>query len=76
MVSLWNSAVLKREWMKILLTNDDGIRSCGIEAVRASLSGGHEIFIIAPDDEKSACSNAITVRGTHHSTSRRCGIFG
>lgn len=49
--------------MKILLTNDDGIHSAGIEAVRASLSRGHEIFLIAPDDEKSACSNAITVRG-------------
>jgi 5'-nucleotidase len=49
--------------MKILLTNDDGITAAGIMAAKEFLSRKHEIFIMAPDEEKSACSNAITVRG-------------
>lgn len=49
--------------MKILLTNDDGIGAAGINAALTHLSRKHEIYLIAPDDEKSACSNAITVRG-------------
>ena len=48
--------------MNILLTNDDGIHSRGLEALYESLSAAHEVYIIAPDGERSACSNAITVR--------------
>jgi 5'-nucleotidase len=48
--------------MNILLTNDDGIHSEGINSLYAALSREHAVFIIAPDSERSACSNAITVR--------------
>jgi 5'-nucleotidase len=48
--------------MNILLTNDDGIHSEGLAALRESLSGRHEVYVIAPNGERSACSNAITVR--------------
>lgn len=48
--------------MNILLTNDDGIHSRGLEALRGALSGAHDVYIVAPDGERSACSNAITVR--------------
>jgi len=48
--------------MKILLTNDDGIHSEGINSLFTILSERHEVFMIAPENEQSACSNAITVR--------------
>lgn len=48
--------------MKILLTNDDGFGAPGILALERAFSGRHEIYIIAPDGERSACSNALTVR--------------
>jgi 5'-nucleotidase len=46
--------------MRILLTNDDGIDSAGLEALRAKLHG-HEVWIVAPDGERSAQSHSITV---------------
>ncbi len=48
--------------MKILLTNDDGINAEGIIILGEVLSKYHEIFIIAPDRERSACSNIFTMR--------------
>lgn len=48
--------------MNILLTNDDGISAEGISALYDVLSEGHSVFVIAPAKERSACSNAITVR--------------
>ncbi|MFW5683710.1 MAG: 5'/3'-nucleotidase SurE [Spirochaetota bacterium] len=46
--------------MRILLTNDDGIDSAGLEALRQALSD-HEVWIVAPDGERSAQSHSITV---------------
>ena len=46
--------------MTILLTNDDGIESAGLEALRAAFSA-HDVWIIAPDGERSAQSHSITV---------------
>jgi 5'-nucleotidase len=48
--------------MNILLTNDDGISAAGINALFSVLSEKHSVYIIAPHEERSACSNAITVR--------------
>ncbi len=48
--------------MKILLTNDDGINADGIQLLWNCLSKEHETFIIAPDKERSACSNIFTMR--------------
>jgi 5'-nucleotidase len=48
--------------MNILLTNDDGIQSEGINSLFTILSSKHNIYMIAPRSEQSACSNAITVR--------------
>lgn len=49
--------------MRILLTNDDGIEAKGINSLYNALSKEHEVYVIAPHEEKSACSNAITIRG-------------
>ncbi|SRR6056297_1502829 len=48
--------------MNILLTNDDGIDAAGITALYRILSEKHSVFMVAPMDEKSACSNAITIK--------------
>jgi 5'-nucleotidase len=48
--------------MKILLTNDDGIKSPALLALSDYLSKEHEIWIFAPDSEKSGSSQSITLR--------------
>lgn len=48
--------------MKILLTNDDGINSEGIQELYSKLSLHFETYVIAPNQERSACSNIFTVR--------------
>lgn len=48
--------------MKILITNDDGISAEGLIVLERVLSKYHETYIIAPDRERSACSNIFTVR--------------
>jgi len=49
--------------LRILLTNDDGIGAPGIQALWQSLSRIAEVIVVAPDSERSATSQAITV---HH----------
>ncbi len=48
--------------MNILLTNDDGINAQGINDLFTVLSKKHNVYIFAPHVERSACSNAITIR--------------
>ncbi len=48
--------------MNILLTNDDGYFASGIISLYEALSPYFNTFIVAPDDERSGCSNAITTR--------------
>jgi 5'-nucleotidase len=48
--------------MKILLTNDDGINSPGLQLLRVALSREHEVWVIAPEANRSASSHAITLR--------------
>ncbi|KMT21383.1 5'/3'-nucleotidase SurE [Clostridium cylindrosporum] len=50
--------------MKILITNDDGINAEGIKFLAMELEKEHEIIVIAPDTEKSACSHSITLKNT------------
>ncbi|MDR2589295.1 MAG: 5'/3'-nucleotidase SurE [Spirochaetales bacterium] len=47
--------------MRILLTNDDGVRSPGIHALLAALEGKHEVWVFAPDGERSGMSHRITL---------------
>lgn len=48
--------------MRILLTNDDGVRSPGLSALVAQLASSHEVTVIAPDRERSGVGHGITVR--------------
>jgi len=47
--------------LKILLTNDDGIYSLGLEVIHRELIKEHDITIIAPETEMSAVGHAITL---------------
>ena len=48
--------------MKILISNDDGILAPGIAALVKAFSGaGHEVFVCAPDSQRSAASHSLTI---------------
>jgi 5'-nucleotidase len=47
--------------MKILLTNDDGIESPGLQSLEEALKS-HELCIVAPDGERSGSSHRITLK--------------
>ena len=47
--------------MKILLSNDDGIMAEGIKALTLELSKEHEVYVIAPDRERSAAGHSLTL---------------
>ncbi len=48
--------------MRILVTNDDGIDSPGIQTLAARLAGEHELVVVAPSGDRSGVSHAITAR--------------
>ena len=49
--------------MKVLITNDDSINYIGLKILaQAAVDFGFEVMIIAPHEEKSACSHSITLR--------------
>jgi 5'-nucleotidase len=45
----------------ILVSNDDGIFSDGLEALSAAVDGLGEVFIVAPDRERSAAGHSMTL---------------
>lgn len=48
--------------MKVLISNDDGIRAPGIAAlVRVFAQAGHEVCVCAPDGQRSAASQSLTI---------------
>ena len=48
--------------MRILLTNDDGYRAAGINAVfKALINAGHDVIIVAPELNSSGAGQAIAV---------------
>jgi len=47
--------------MNILLTNDDGIHAKGLLVLKNKLKLKHNIFVCAPDDQRSATSHSMTL---------------
>lgn len=47
--------------MKILLTNDDGVFAAGIFEIAKQLYKEHQIFIVAPDSQRSGASQSISI---------------
>lgn len=48
--------------MVILLTNDDGILADGLQTLKRELDEMAEVWVIAPDRERSATSHSLTLR--------------
>lgn len=47
--------------MKILISNDDGIAANGIRALTEALSPNHDVYVVAPDRERSAAGHSLTL---------------
>jgi 5'-nucleotidase len=47
---------------RIIVTNDDGVFSEGIERLAAALSGVGDVFTVAPDQERSAAGHSLTLQ--------------
>ena len=47
--------------MKILVSNDDGIAANGIHALVEALSPEHDVYVVAPDRERSAAGHSLTL---------------
>ena len=47
--------------MRILLTNDDGVASFGLRRLQEALGPEHEVWIVAPDSNRSGSSHSITL---------------
>ncbi len=48
--------------MRILVTNDDGIRAPGLRALVDAAKPFGEVKVVAPDRERSCCAHALTMR--------------
>ena len=44
------------------MTNDDGITASGLQVLKDALSKIGEVWVVAPDRERSAASHALTLR--------------
>lgn len=47
--------------MKILMSNDDGIMANGIKVLSETLAEEHEVYVVAPDRERSAAGHSLTL---------------
>ena len=47
--------------MKILISNDDGILANGIRTLAEALAPCHDVYIVAPDRERSAAGHSLTL---------------
>ncbi|OQY32810.1 MAG: 5'/3'-nucleotidase SurE [Spirochaetaceae bacterium 4572_59] len=48
--------------MKILITNDDGINSPGLQNLKEVLSKDHDVWVMAPSGDRSGSSQSITLK--------------
>ncbi len=47
--------------MRILVSNDDGIYSGGIRALAEGVAKDHDVYVVAPDRERSATGHSLTL---------------
>jgi len=47
--------------MRILISNDDGVYAPGLQSLRKELSRDHEVWVVAPLDEKSTSGHSLTL---------------
>ncbi len=61
--------------MHILLSNDDGYLAEGLNALAAALAGYAEITVVAPDRNRSAASNSLTLEMSLRSSKAENGFI-
>ena len=48
--------------MRVLVSNDDGVDAPGIRILAEGLrTAGHEVWVVAPDRDRSGASNSLTL---------------
>jgi 5'-nucleotidase len=54
---------LRRTVLKILISNDDGIKATGIRVLAERLASekNHDVYVVAPDRERSATGHSLTI---------------
>ncbi len=63
----------------ILVTNDDGFRAPGIQALADALEAVGEVWVVAPDSEQSGVSHALSLHDplrVHEHAPRRMAVTG
>lgn len=59
----------------ILVSNDDGVHSAGLHPLAEALRKVGEVFVIAPDRERSAASHALTLHKPLRADEIRPGVY-
>lgn len=65
--------------IRILVTNDDGIQSAGLTVLASSLSKLGDVWVVAPDRERTAVAHAVTLHKplrVHHAGARTYSVNG
>jgi len=61
--------------MKILISNDDGYQSVGIQCLAQALSEIAEVYVVAPDRDRSGASNSLTLDAPIRATRAENGFI-
>lgn len=61
--------------MRILVTNDDGVRAPGIRALAEALRSVGDVVVVAPDRERSAVGHALTLHHPLRAAEIRPAVF-
>lgn len=58
---MWSTSVIGCVMTRILLTNDDGIHSSGLQSIEKTLGEIADVFTVAPAAEMSGASHSLTL---------------
>lgn len=47
--------------MRLLITNDDGIKSYGLHTLVKEMEKEHDVLVVAPSEQRSACGHSVTL---------------
>lgn len=61
--------------MKILISNDDGIKAKGIKFLMNELQKNHDVTVVAPHKERSSCGHGITLGEPLRTTEHSAGVY-
>lgn len=60
----------------VLLSNDDGYRAAGLEALRGALAAEVDVIVCAPESEQSAASHSLSLHRPLRLTRHAEGLYG